>query len=59
MVGYSRAELLQLQGYDLDARAAPAETTARHRREDGRVFDVEISATYSGRGRRPAHLFLP
>ena len=61
MSGYTRAELLALRIRDIDAVEEPAEIAARircfiekgseafetrHRRKDGSVFDVEVSATY-------------
>jgi two-component system, cell cycle sensor histidine kinase and response regulator CckA len=61
MSGYSREELLQMGIRDLDAGEAADETAARirrviengaelfetrHRRKDGGVFDVEVSATH-------------
>jgi PAS domain S-box-containing protein len=63
MSGYLRAELLSLNVSDIDAVEEPpvAETRKRriigegsatfetcHRRKDGSVFDVEVSATYLG-----------
>lgn len=59
--GYSREELLRMRIPDLEAAENPAETAAhlrhlmqhgcdlfesKHRRKDGSVWDVEISATY-------------
>jgi PAS domain S-box-containing protein len=61
MSGYTRAELLALRIPDIDAVEKPAATAARirrvieqgsetfetrHRRKDGSVFEVEMSATY-------------
>ncbi len=61
MAGYPRADFLKLRIPDIDAGEESAETAerlrriithgseifeARHRRQDGSVFDVEISATY-------------
>jgi diguanylate cyclase (GGDEF)-like protein/PAS domain S-box-containing protein len=59
--GYTREELLRMRIPDLEAAENPAETAAhlrhlmqhgcdlfesKHRRKDGSVWDVEISATY-------------
>jgi PAS domain S-box-containing protein len=59
--GYRRAELLQMHVFDLEAREVAAESAERmkriavvgrdrfessHRRKDGSVWQVEISATY-------------
>jgi PAS domain S-box-containing protein len=61
MSGYSRDEFQQLTLNDIDAEETPEETMARsrrimekgsevfearHRRKDGRVFDVEVSVTF-------------
>ena len=58
--GYTRDELLEMGISDLDAKESPAETAAhirqliedgnalfesRHRRKDGSIWDVEVSAT--------------
>ncbi len=62
MIGYAKAELLQFEIADLDAEEDPLATaarikriiqngselfTTRHRKKDGGILDVEISATYS------------
>lgn len=61
MSGYSEQELLTMSIHDVENLESPAETTARinqflkegktlfisqHRRKDGSVFDVEVSAQY-------------
>ncbi len=61
MSGYTREEILRLAIFDLDTDALPSGATqrlarirtggpelfeARHRRKDGGVFDVEVSATW-------------
>jgi PAS domain S-box-containing protein len=61
MIGYSKAELLQLDIADLDAWEEPVKLSARikriiengselfttsHRRKDGSALDMEISVTY-------------
>ena len=68
MTGYSRRELLGMRITDLEAAERPSETMrhiqklkkdgydrfeTRHRRKDGRMVDIEVSATYmaSGGGR--------
>ncbi len=63
MTGYSRSECLQLKIQDVDATESPQDTAerierirstgseifeSRHRRKDGTVFDVEISASFLG-----------
>lgn len=63
MTGYSRNECLQLGIQDIDATESPQDTAerierirstgseifeSRHRRKDGTVFDVEISASFLG-----------
>ena len=63
MTGYSRSECLQLRVQDIDAKESPQDTAermerirltgseifeSRHRRKDGTVFDVEISASFLG-----------
>ncbi|MBP7694261.1 MAG: PAS domain S-box protein, partial [Anaerolineales bacterium] len=62
MSGYTRAELLGLTLADIDVGETPAQIAghlqrlqaqgtalyeSRHRRRDGRIFDVEISISYS------------
>jgi PAS domain S-box-containing protein len=59
--GYAREELLEMQVSDLEAEESAAETAirirrlietgrdqfeSRHRRKDGSIWDVEVSATY-------------
>ena len=59
--GYAREELLEMQVSDLEAEESAAETVmrirrlietgrdqfeSRHRRKDGSIWDVEVSATY-------------
>jgi PAS domain S-box-containing protein len=59
--GYAREELLEMQVSDLEAEESTAETAirirrlietgrdqfeSRHRRKDGSIWDVEVSATY-------------
>lgn len=63
MSGYSRKEFLQLHIQDIDVNETPSETSARinrikerggevfqvrHRRKDGSVFEVEVSASLMG-----------
>jgi len=63
MSGYSREELLRLSIPDLEAEETPSDTAARigriiaggselfetrHRRKDGSLFDVEVSAGWLG-----------
>ena len=65
MSGYSEAELLKMSISDLDANESPEEAVAhnqkimtegrdrfesRHRRKDGSLFDVEVSAIYNAGG---------
>ncbi|MBX0330577.1 PAS domain S-box protein [Oscillochloris sp. ZM17-4] len=65
MSGYSRAEMLTMRIPDVEAAEQTAETDARirrimatgsdrfetrHRRKDGRIFDLEIAVTYISDG---------
>lgn len=62
MVGYSRAELLAMSIYDLEAEESPVETAehikrimkigsdrfeTRHRHKQGHLIDLEVSVSYS------------
>jgi len=63
MSGYSRDQILQMKVPDIDAEERPEDTAdrinriistgseifqARHRRKEGSIFDVEISASFLG-----------
>ncbi|MCR4374599.1 MAG: PAS domain S-box protein, partial [Acidobacteria bacterium] len=67
LIGYTRAELLAMAISDIEAVESPEEAaahiatlmrtgsgrfTTRHRRKDGAVLDVEVSANYLPRDRR-------
>ncbi len=67
MIGYSRDELLKMSISDIEAKKNSTDTTrhtkqviqqgydrfeSRHRRKDGKIIDVEISARYLDEGKR-------
>lgn len=67
MTGYSRDELLKMSISDIEAKKNSTDTTrhtkqviqqgydrfeSRHRRKDGKIIDVEISARYLDEGKR-------
>jgi PAS domain S-box-containing protein len=71
--GYTREELLGMRILDLDARESAAENAAHikqiveaghaqfesmHRRKDGSIWNVEVSASYSGVGGGQLFVFL-
>ena len=71
--GYTREELLSMRVFDLDAKESTADTTehiktaiksgsdrfeSRHRRKDGSVWDVEVSASYCERAGGQFYVFL-
>jgi PAS domain S-box-containing protein len=71
--GYGHDELLSMHIPDLDASESPAEVEARirriietgneqfesrHRRKDGSIWDVEVSATYSNTAGGQFYVFL-
>jgi hypothetical protein len=73
MIGYSREELLRMSIPDVEAIEEPEETVkrikhilehgydrfeSRHRRKDGKMIDLEISATYSAEGGEQLIVFL-
>ncbi|MBI4950316.1 MAG: PAS domain S-box protein [Deltaproteobacteria bacterium] len=65
LIGYSREELLKMRVSDVEALETPEDTArhialvmetgharfeTRHRRKDGRILDIEVSANYMGSG---------